>query len=82
MATVKEFLHEDIQGANACKSFRGFVTAVKTYHGNEVIIMAATRTKLVDVIKELNPSTVVDPSKFFLANILDHGYVVQKYEEF
>lgn len=82
MRTVSEFLHEDIQGARACKSYRGFVTGIKTYHGNEVIIMAATKAKLVDVIKELNPSTVVDPSKFFLANIVGHDQVIQKYEEF
>jgi hypothetical protein len=79
---VPQFLHETIEGANGpCKVYSGTVAAVSTFNGIPVIVMAASRSALVDVIKEISPNTRVDPSLFLPASLIHDRYIKRKDEE-
>lgn len=79
---VPQFLHEIIEGASGpCKVYSGTVAAVSTFNGIPVIVMAASRSALVDVIKEISPNTRVDPSLFLPASLIHDRYIKRKDEE-
>lgn len=79
---VPSFLHEVIEGANGpCNAYSGTVAAITTYNGIPVIVMAASRSALVDVIKEISPNTRVDPSLFLPASLIHDRYIKRKDEE-
>lgn len=79
---VPDFLHEIIEGASGpCKVYSGTVAAVSTFNGIPVIVMAASRSALVDVIKEISPNTRVDPSLFLPASLIHDRYIKRKDEE-
>jgi hypothetical protein len=74
----REFLRETIDGAKGpCPAYSGYAGAVKTLNGIPVIILAATRTALVDVIKEIAPDTAVDASLFKKASIIHDTYILR-----
>jgi hypothetical protein len=78
----KEFTHEIIDGASGpCKAYRGHVAAFTTFNGIPVILMAATRSALVDAIKEINPQERIDPSLFLKATVIHDSYIKRKDEE-
>lgn len=71
-----QFINEIVEGANGpCKAYSGVAAAIKSFGGIEVIILAGSRSALVDVIKELNPTTIVDPSLFMPASIIHDRYI-------
>lgn len=77
--TPGSFIHEIIEGASGpCKAYSGVATAIKTFNGLEVIVMAGTRSALLDAIKEINPTTTVDPSLFLPASIIHDSFIKRK----
>ncbi len=80
MATpVPDFAHEVIEGAQGpCKAYAGMVAAIRTFNGTPLIVMAATRSALVDAIKEINPQTTVDTSLFMPASIIHDRFIKRK----
>lgn len=77
-----QFVHEIIEGAHGpCKAYSGVAAAVRSFGGIEVIVLAGSRSALVDVIKELNPTTVVDPSGFMPASIIHDHFIKRKDNE-
>lgn len=76
------FTHEIIEGASGpCKAYSGHVSAITTFNGIPVILMAATRSALVDAMKEINPSINVDASLFIKASVIHDSYVKRKDDE-
>lgn len=81
-ATVPDFHHEIIEGAHGpCKSYSGIAAAIRTFNGTPVILMAATRSALVDAIKEINPNTKVNTDAFIPASIIHDHYIKRKDNE-
>lgn len=80
--TPSQFAHEVIQGANGpCKAYSGVAAAIRSFGGVEVIILAGSRSALVDVMKEINPTTIVDPSLFMPASIIHDRYIKREDNE-
>lgn len=79
---VPDFLHEIIEGASGpCKVYSGTVTAITTFNGVPVILMAASRSALVDAIKEVSPNTKIDPSLFMPASLIHDRYIKRNKDE-
>jgi hypothetical protein len=72
---VPSFTSEPIEGCEPCKAYRGHVAAISTYNGVPIIVMAASRSALVDVIKEINPNITISPALFMPASIVHDSYV-------
>lgn len=76
---IPDFTHEVIEGVNGpCKAYTGVCAAITTYNGVPVILMAASRSALVDVIKEINPNTKIDPSLFLPGSIIHDSHIRRK----
>lgn len=76
------FTHEIIDGASGpAHAYSGVVSGITTFNGVPIIVMAATRSALVDVIKEISPNTVIDASLFMRASIIHDKYIKRKDDE-
>ncbi len=74
-----EFLRETIEGASGpCVAYSGMGAAIATFNGIPIIVLAASRSALVDVIKEINPDTKIDPAGFHPASIIHDRYIKRK----
>jgi hypothetical protein len=80
-AVIPSFTSEPIDGCAPCKAYRGQVAAITTYNGIPIIVMAASRSALVDVIKEISPNTLVSPALFMPATIIHDNYVRREGED-
>lgn len=79
---VPGFRHEIVQGAKGpCKSYSGQVAAVQTFNGIPVIVMAASRSALVDVLKEISPNTRINPALFIPASLIHDKYIQREDNE-
>lgn len=79
---VTGFKQEIIEGVTGpCKAYAGMTTAIRTFNGNIVIIMAANRAALRAVAKELNPDAVIDSNLFLPAVLVHDMYVNRKDNE-
>ena len=76
---VPDFLHEIIDGASGpCKAYSGMVAAIRTFNGHPLIIMAATRSALIQAIAEISPTTKVNAELFMPASIVHDRFVKRK----
>lgn len=75
---LPDFIHEVIDGASPCKAYSGIAAAVRTFHGTPVILVAATRSQLIDAIKEINPQTKIDASLFMPAGVIHDRHIKRK----
>lgn len=76
---VPDFLHEVIEGASGpCKAYSGMVTAIRTFNGHPVIIMAATRPALIEAIREIAPTIKLNVDLFVPASIVHDRFVKRK----
>jgi hypothetical protein len=77
--TPASFVFEIIEGVSGpCKAYSGVATALRTFNGLEVIIMTSTRSALLDAIKEINPTTAVNPSLFRPASLIHDSFIKRK----
>lgn len=59
-----------------CPAYSGYVAAVQTYNGEPIIVMAATKSALVDVVREINPRIKrLDLSMCHKASIISDTYI-------
>lgn len=79
MATVPPdaFPHVDILRSGRAKGYKGVATAVRTFEGVVVILMARDRTQLAHAMREMNPATKVDESKMVDAHIVPSSSVTE-----
>jgi hypothetical protein len=76
---IPQFTHEVIEGANGpCRAYTGIAAAITTFNGVPVIVMAASRSALVDVIKEISPNTNINPALFLPGSIIHDAHVRRK----
>lgn len=76
------FTHEIIDGASGpAHAYSGHASGITTFNGVPVIILAATRSALVDAIKEINPNITIDASLFMRASIIHNQYIKRKDDE-
>lgn len=68
---IPEFVSSTIHGAEACRCYRGHAAGITTFNGVPVILLAASKSTLVDAIKEISPNTRIDPTLFRQAAIID-----------
>ena len=59
----------------SCKGYRGQAAAITTFNGTPIVLLARTRSELVDVIKEISPHTNIKPSLFQPAVIISSSAV-------
>lgn len=73
---VSAVRHETIKGAmGPCKAYSGIATSIETFNGLQVIILAGTRSALLDAVKEINPNVQVDVSLFMPASIIADKHI-------
>lgn len=59
-----------------CPAYSGYVAAIQTYNGEPIIVMAATKSALVDVVREINPRIKrLDLSMCHAASIISDNYI-------
>ncbi len=79
---VPDFLHEVIEGASGpCKAYSGIAAAIRTFNGHPIIIMAASRSALIDAIREISPTTKPKAELFMPASIVHDSFVKRKESE-
>lgn len=77
-ASSAGFLKEEIKGARPCKSYHGYATAVLTYNGTPVVVMAATHHELKKVCMEIcQPNVKIEATKFIPANLIHDQYIIR-----
>ncbi len=77
-----EFKPEIIQGATGpARAYSGIATALRTFNGTTVIVMAASRSALVDAVREINPATQVNPALFMPANLIHDRHIQREDDE-
>lgn len=74
---ASEFVRETIPRVQTpCPAYTGFVAAIQTYNGVPIIVMAATKTALVDVVREINPRiSALDLSLCMKASIVSEKFI-------
>lgn len=73
------FLKEKIDGANACESYHGIATALTTYNGTAVVIMARNHRELMQACREIcHPDQKLDSNRFIPANIIHDAYIIRE----
>lgn len=76
------FVHETIEGANGpCKAYSGMAAAIQTFNGIPVVILAGSSAALLDAIKEISPTTKVQPSLFMPASIIHDAFIKRQDNE-
>jgi hypothetical protein len=59
-----------------CPAYSGYVAAIQTYNGEPIIVMAATKSALVDVVREINPRIKrLDLSMCHAASIISDKFI-------
>lgn len=77
-----EFRHEVIQGIKGpAKAYTGMAAGIKSFNGIPVIVVAASRSALVDVMREINPNTQVDTSLFMPASVIHDRHIKREDDE-
>lgn len=74
---VAPYTREDLSRISTpCPAYSGFVAAIQTYNGEPIIVMAATRSALVDAVREINPRiSRLDLSLCHKASIISDQYI-------
>lgn len=59
-----------------CLAYSGYVAAIQTYNGEPIIVMAATKSALVDVVREINPRIKrLDLTMCHKASVISDTYI-------
>ena len=74
---VAPYTREDLPRVRTpCPAYSGYVAAIQTYNGEPIIVMAASKSALVDVVREINPRiSRLDLSLCHKASIISDQYI-------
>lgn len=76
--SVAPFVREAIEKVRTpCPAYSGHVAAVRTYNGIPIIVMAASKTQLVDAVREINPRISINLSLCEPASIIHEQNIVR-----
>lgn len=79
MTLPNPFPRAPINGAEPCESYRGYATAVLTFNGTPVVVMALTRYALSQVCREIcGPQAQIDTELFVPAHLIHDRHVIQE----
>jgi hypothetical protein len=81
--SASNFFHrETIEGAQGpCPAYSGMISAVETFNGKPIIVMAASMVELLDVIREINPNVKPNPALCMPASVIHDQYIKRKDNE-
>lgn len=82
LQSVASFRHGTIEKVETpCKAYSGYVAAVRTYNGIPVIVMAESKTKLIDAVRELNPNVKIDLTMCHPGAVIHERHVVHSIDD-
>lgn len=77
-----EFKRRTIQGAlGPLQAYVGQASAIVSYNGTPIVVMAATKEELAKVIAEINPRIQPDPGLFMPAFVAHQDAIIELNEE-